>query len=145
MSYKKGTFRQFVEEADYFDGLYDELGIDAKNRNKVLKKEPWVNSHFNLGGVNYKTAAWEIKQTFPDGSAIIVLKNMPGQKAYMGKTRYQGPPDEKEYRLSKKELIQLLTVGWTPALAAQQGAAGGMDAGMPPPPPDASGAQPGGL
>lgn len=126
-------FKQYFEKADYYDGLADELGIEPEQRDAAFKAEPWVTSQFSLGGINYKTAAWEIVKNYPDGSATIKLKNLPGQRAYMGKTRYEGPPDEKEYRLSRKQMIQLLTVGWTPALQAQVGAGGDAGGGIPDP------------
>ena len=123
---------------DYFaGGLGDEMGIEWKRLVKALEKDPWVSAHFPLGSPNkevqYKLAAWEIVpgSLSPNG-ADIQLKQTPNMRSYLkdkhlNKSSYQ---DNKRYHLSRKELIQFLTSGWTPAVQAAAG--GGMGGGLPP-------------
>lgn len=134
---KRGNFVKFCEEqsvgdlaskkpsgdmkndkADYFDGLEDELGMDWKDIVTSLQGDPWVSSHFSLGGdgVKYKLASWEVVPgtMSKEGGADIRLKSAP--KSYLkGNILNKGSLDEKRYHLSREQLIQFLTSGWTPA------------------------------
>lgn len=160
MKYLLTGFRQFFEEMDldpqkkieksdggesedaqgedYFSALGDEFGMEWKDIAKAMSKQPWVSSHFSLGGgdkeVQYKLSAWEIVpgSMTPNG-ADIRLKPQKGGRSYLkGNKLNKGPDDGQRYHLSRKELEQFLTTGWTPAVqAAGAGAEGGM--GAPPP------------
>lgn len=162
MRFTLSGFRQFVEDMDrsrdkeieragelgaseeagkedYFGGLGDEMGIEWKNIVKSLESEPWVSSHFPLGKPNkevlYKLAAWEIVpgSMTPHG-ADIRLRHNRGDRSYLSGNRLnKGEPDDRRYHLSRQELINFLTTGWTPAVQNAQGAAaGGAMPGAPP-------------
>jgi hypothetical protein len=122
---------------DYFGALGDEEGIEWQDLTKIMEDEPWVSSHFGLGQPNkevlYKLSAWEIvKGSLTPHGADIRLKPQKGNRSYLhgnklNKSKYE---DTKRYHLDRKELIDFLTTGWTPA--AQQAAGGGLPGGAPP-------------
>lgn len=120
---------------DYFSALGDEFGIEWKNVAKMISAQPWVSSHFSLGKpgkeILYKLSAWEVVPgtLTPDG-ADIRLKPQKNDRSYLkGNKLNKGMPDEQRYHLDRKNLIQFLTTGWSPALQAAAG--GGMGAAPP--------------
>ncbi len=119
-----------AQSEDYFSALGDEFGIKWQDIAKAIASQPWTSAHFSLGKptkeVLYKLAAWEIVPgTLTPNGADIRLKPQNNDRSYLkGNKLNKGLPDERRYHLGRKELIQFLTTGWTPA--------GG--AGAPPPP-----------
>lgn len=118
------------QSEDYFSALGDEFGIEWKDVSKMISSQPWVSSHFSLGKPNkeilYKLSAWEVVPgtLTPDG-ADIRLKPQKHDRSYLkGNKLNKGMPDERRYHLSRKDLIQFLTTGWTPAAGAAAGVAG---------------------
>jgi hypothetical protein len=108
---------------DYFAQLGDEEGIQWDDLVKTLEGEPWISSHFNLGGLKHKLSAWEIvKGTMTPNGADIQLKPQIGDRTYLkgnrlDKSTYQ---DNNRYHLDRQQLIQFLTTGWTPAVQNAQ-------------------------
>jgi hypothetical protein len=124
---------------DYFSALGDEEGIEWEDLTQALENEPWISSHFKLGGMQHKLSPWQIvKGSLTPNGADIQLKPQRGDRTYLNgnrlnKSKYQ---DKNRYHLSRKELEQFLTTGWTPAVQAAQAGGGdpmgGMGGGMPP-------------
>ena len=118
---------------DYFSALGDEEGIEWQDLTQALEAEPWVSSHFNLGNMWHKLSPWEIvKGSLSPEGASIRLKPQPGNRTYLpgnrlNKSKYR---DNKQYHLSRQELIKFLTTGWTPAVQQAQGMADPMAGGM---------------
>ena len=107
----------------YFASLGDEQNIEWDDLTQALESEPWVSSHFNLGGMQHKLSAWQIVKgsLSPDG-ADIQLKPQRGDRSYLkgnrlNKSKYE---DNNRYHLNREELEKFLTSGWQPALAAAQ-------------------------
>ncbi len=144
------------EKMDLFGGLGDEMGMEwddivntfsgsTDDGKSTSGTEPWVSSHFNLGAAghekNYKLSAWKIvKGSMNANGATIKLDPQKNDRSYLnkGKMLNKGTPDTQTYHLSRRELINFLTKGWTPAIqAAAAGGAGGAGApgspGAPPP------------
>jgi hypothetical protein len=110
------------EKEDYFGALGDEFGMEWKDIVSAFSKEPWVSSYFDLGSpghkIKYKLSAWEIVpgSMTPNG-ADIRLKPQRGNRSYLkGNRLNKSEPDTKRYHLNRKQLMQFLTQGWTPAL-----------------------------
>lgn len=157
------SFRQFIEDmdpsmdktmgssgkkADFFDGAEEELGIDWSDLSKILEGEPWVSAHFPLGSQRHKLAAWEIVPgSLNKNGASIRLKSNTKDRSYLpGNYLNKSSPDTKVYHLNRKQLIDFLTTGWSPAVQQAQGMGGGMpdaSGGMGMPPDMSGGAPPG--
>lgn len=113
---------------DYFGALGDEQGIEWKDLASIFEDEPWVSSHFGVGTpskeVLYKLSAWEIvKGSLTPNGADIRLKPQKNTRSYLNgnrlnKSKYE---DKKRYHLGRKELMDFLTTGWTPAVQAAGG------------------------
>jgi len=123
------------QSQDYFSALGDEFGIEWKDVAKMISVQPWVSSHFSVGKpdkeILYKLSAWEVVPgtLTPDG-ADIRLKPQKNDRSYLkGNKLNKGMPDTQRYRLNRKDLIQFLTTGWSPAV---QGAAAGGAGAAPP-------------
>lgn len=124
---------------DYWNALGDEFGIEWSHLAKALSADPWVSSHFLLGKpgkeIAYKLSAWEIVpgSITPTGAAIR-LRQYRGNRNYLkGNKLNKGEPDENVYYLNRKQLIEFLTTGWTPAAQGAQGGAGAAAPGGAPP------------
>ncbi|RTK93302.1 MAG: hypothetical protein EKK64_10355 [Neisseriaceae bacterium] len=115
------------QQLDYFAALGDEQGISWEDLVKSLEGQPWVSSHFDLGGIKYKLSAWEIVPgSLNQNGADIRLKPQNNDRSYLkgnrlNKSSYR---DDKRYHLSRKQLIDFLTTGWTPAVQAAQSSIG---------------------
>lgn len=118
------------DKADYFAALGDEEGIEWEDLVKVFEGEPWISSHFGLGGDNgllYKQSPWEIvKGSLTPNGAVIRLKPQSKTRSYLSgnKLNKSSYVDNHKYHLNRKELLDFLTTGWTPAVQAAAG--GGM-------------------
>lgn len=141
------TFKQFLEEMDpspekqretdqpnkesekedYFNALEDEGGLDWSDIIATFEAEPWVSTHFDLGEKLYKRSAWKIVPgTLSKHGADIMLMPQKHDKSYLkGNISNKGEPDKKRYHLNRKELMDFLTKGWSPAVQAAAGGAGG--------------------
>lgn len=119
---------------DYFSSLGEEEGLTWDQIVKSFQSEPWVSSHFSLGSPDkemlYKLSSWEIvKGSMTPEGADIRLKPQKNGRSYLkgnklNKSKYN---DTKRYHLDRKDLVNFLTTGWTPAVqAASGGAPGGM-------------------
>ena len=118
------------DKEDYFSALGDEEGIEWDDLVKVFEAEPWISSHFGIGdkaGVMYKLSPWEIvKGSLTPNGAVIRLKPQANTRSYLAgnKLNKSGYVDKTKYHLNRKELLDFLTAGWTPAVQAAAG--GGM-------------------
>lgn len=112
------------EKEDYFGVLQDEEGLTWKHIKDIFEGEPWVSAHFgiknNRGQLLHKLSAWKIvKGTLTPHGADIELKPGKHNKSYLksdgqvSRTNYE---DTKRYHLNRKELMNFLTTGWTPAI-----------------------------
>jgi hypothetical protein len=116
------------DKEDYFSALGDEQGIEWDDLKKVFEGEPWISSHFGIGGdkaILYKMSPWEIvKGTLTPNGAVIRLKPQSKVRSYLSgnKLNKSDYVDKHKYHLNRKELMDFLTAGWTPAVQAAAGA-----------------------
>ena len=116
---------------DYAAALGDEQGMPWDDIVKVFEGEPWVSSHFGLGSpekeILYKLSPWEIvKGSLSPTGADIRMKPRRNARTYLKGNRLNKSDyvDTKRYTIGRKELLDFLTAGWTPAVQAAAG--GGM-------------------